>query len=122
LVHRLLSLLKPGGSVVIECTDSKHPVNYLGRLTGVAQGLLRRPKCPLVLHSSSEVIRIFARLGFKRCGTFRYNLPPPGARTILSQEFLYRTIRVVHGTGMHNRFSWLGDECIYHFRQAGGAD
>ncbi len=117
-VEKLLSLLKPGGSVIIECTDSSHPVSYLGRLVGRTRSLIIPPKFPLVLHSSSDVIRTFTRLGFRRCGAFRYSLPPPGVRTLLSQDSLYKTVRAGFGTPSHNRFPWLGDECIYHFKHA----
>ena len=117
--EKLLSLLKPGGSLVLECTDSSHPVNYLVQLIGRTRSLFRTSKFLLVHHSSSNIAEIFTRLGFKLCAVFRYTLPPSGIRTLLRQEFLYKTVRTLHGTSAHNRLAWLGDECIFYFRDTG---
>lgn len=118
-VTRIASLLAPGGYVLMECTDSSHFVNYLGRILGRMRNLLVRSEVPLSLHTSSEVEAIFRDLGFLQCGAFRYSLPPPGVRRILSHNSLYRMVRVLHGTAAHNRMPRLGDECLYCFRHDG---
>jgi len=114
-VGRIASLLKPGGQVIFECTDSSHPVNVLVRAFGRARNLLSTPIVPLILHTSSEVQGVFKELGFEQCGAFRYSLPPPGLRRLLSQNSLYKFVRNLHGSAARNRFPWMGDECLFHF-------
>ena len=115
--EKVLSLSTPGGDVILECTDSDHPISILGRAFGAVRGLISRPRVPLVLHTSREVIDIFSRLGFSLRNVFRYSLPPPGVRRVLSQTFQYKSVRTLYGCPKRNRMPWLGSECIYHFRR-----
>ena len=117
-VERIALLLKPGGRVITECTDSSHLVNCLGRGFGRVRNLLRSSKVPLILHTSKEVEGAFKRLGFEPCGSFRYSLPPPGVRRVLNQAALYKMVRTFHGNATHNRAPWMGDECLYYFKQS----
>jgi ubiquinone/menaquinone biosynthesis C-methylase UbiE len=114
-LERIQSLLRPGGHVIIECTDSSHPVNVLRRALGAVRGAISPSKIPLVLHTSAEIISLLTQFGFNLHGAFRYSLPPPGSRRIFSQHFHYQGVRALFGSPAHNRFPWLGSECIYHF-------
>lgn len=117
-ISRVCSLLKPSGTVIMECTDSRHLINRLGRKLDVVRNLVNPPTIPLILHTSSEVTDVFNQLGYGIRGAYRYALPPPGVRFLLSQAALYRIVRTMHGTALHNRLPCLGDECIYHFSRA----
>jgi ubiquinone/menaquinone biosynthesis C-methylase UbiE len=114
-VKKIVSLLKPGGTLIMECTDGSHPVTYAIR----GYAALRRPlvsdKFKTITKPSKDLLAICKDLGFKRLGGFRYSLPLPGLRKFLSQGFSQRAIRFLYGNSKHNRLPWLGNECIYHF-------
>jgi ubiquinone/menaquinone biosynthesis C-methylase UbiE len=115
-ITRIKSLLKPGGAVIAECTDGAHFVNHLV----VAYHALRRVSKPgqmrTVVAPSSGVLTIFQDLGFDLCGSFRYSLPLPLIRKLMSQKTSYRTLRCLFGTATRNRNAWLGNECIFYFK------
>ncbi|MGO8675836.1 MAG: class I SAM-dependent methyltransferase [Limisphaerales bacterium] len=124
LIEKLAALLKPGGRLFIECTDSTHPVSVLIR----AYGRLARPvlssRIRTVLHSRVEVLANCAGAGLRLVGTYRYCSPPPVIRKMFSQEFHCRVIHTLFGSATRNRGWWLGNECIFNFArplQAGSA-
>ncbi len=115
-ITRIKSLLNPGGSVIVECTDGDHFVNH----GVVAYHALRRPFKPAhmrtVVAPSAAVVAIFEDLGFKLRGSFRYSLPFPVIRKLMSQRVSYQMLRCIFGTATRNRNTWLGNECIYYFK------
>jgi 2-polyprenyl-3-methyl-5-hydroxy-6-metoxy-1,4-benzoquinol methylase len=115
-LDKLASLLKPGGTVIIEWTDGHHFVNRLQQPYHKVVRVLAGEKVRLVIHSSAEIIGGFKRLGFELAGSYRYCSPLPVVRKLLGRKLNYRLIRAVHGNANHNRAAWLGDECIYHFK------
>jgi 2-polyprenyl-3-methyl-5-hydroxy-6-metoxy-1,4-benzoquinol methylase len=118
-LDKLTSLLKPGGTVIIEWTDGHHFMNRLQQPYHGAVRALAGEKVRLAVHSSAEIIGQFKRLGFERAGSYRYCSPLPVVRKLLGRQLNYRLIRAVNGNAIHNRAAWLGDECIYHFRSSG---
>lgn len=118
-LSRLASLLSPGGMVIIECTDGSHFITYLIRAYKSFRAKVLGGEFPTVTRPSSELLRMLSELGFQSCGAFRYSLPLPGVRRLLSQGLSHGAIRFVYGTAAHNRMRWLGNECIYHLRREG---
>jgi ubiquinone/menaquinone biosynthesis C-methylase UbiE len=114
-LEKISSLLKPGGNIILECSDSGHPVSILGRGLGTVASMTSRPKVPLTLHSSSEVLSIARQFRLHLRAAFRYSLPLPGIRKVISQGFQYKSVRALFGSPAHNRNPWLGSECIFHF-------
>ena len=112
---KLVSLLAPGGMVIVECTDSSHFVNHLIATYARLRTLVVPPKVPLCLRPSAIVERVFSSLGLHLQGTYRYALPLPIIGKCFSQGFHYRTIRAMFGSPLANRNSWFGNECIYCF-------
>lgn len=116
-LRKLDSLLKPGGSVIIEWTDGHHPMSWLGRPYYKLKERLSRQKPEFCLPRSAEIIEGFRNLGFTTAGSYRYCSPLPLVRRVLGPELNYRVIRMVHGKAGGNRAAGLGEECIFHFRK-----
>jgi ubiquinone/menaquinone biosynthesis C-methylase UbiE len=115
-IAKIKALLKPGGSLIIECTDGSHFLSHMLALYR-AFGYWRKPnRMRTVVGSSAQVLAICRELGFEPAGAFRYCLPLPLMGRLMSQKASYRAIRSVFGTATRNRNAFLGNECIYHFK------
>jgi ubiquinone/menaquinone biosynthesis C-methylase UbiE len=115
-IARIKSLLKPGGSVIVECTDGSH---WWSGVISAYHALLRcfRPaQMKTVVAPSAGVVAIFDDLGFKPCGSFRYALVWPIIRKLINQEMRYKMLRSVFGSASDNRRAWLGNECMYYYK------
>lgn len=118
-IGRIASLLRPGGILILEATDSHH---FVGRLVTLWHKLLKVEKrigYSLSLLSNKEVVEMVKRHGFELRAIYRYSLPPPGTHRILPQIALYRLVRLVFGTSRCNRNEWLGNEYIYLLKKSG---
>lgn len=117
LVVKLGSLLTPGGTLIMECTDGRHFLTDMIRAYKSIRAKLVGDEFPTVTQPSSDLLAMVAELGFQLCGAFRYSLPLPGLRRLLSQDVSYRAIRLIYGSAARNRMAWLGNECIYRLTQ-----
>jgi 2-polyprenyl-3-methyl-5-hydroxy-6-metoxy-1,4-benzoquinol methylase len=115
-VTRVSRLLKPGGSVIVECTDVNHFISRLVLAYDTLHRLVKPARMRTVLGSSTELLAMFGNLGFKLCQSYRYSLPLPLMRKLMTQRLSYKAIRFLFGTATHNRNKWLGNECIFHFK------
>ncbi|HZM05595.1 MAG TPA: class I SAM-dependent methyltransferase [Candidatus Saccharimonadales bacterium] len=115
-IAKIRSLLKPGGSLTIECTDGPHFINRIVVAYAALRSLSKPPQMRTIVRSSAEVIEICQNLGFRLRASYRYSLPLPLIRKLMTQSCSYRTVRMIFGTARVNRNSRLGNECIYHFR------
>jgi 2-polyprenyl-3-methyl-5-hydroxy-6-metoxy-1,4-benzoquinol methylase len=115
-IERIKSLLKPGGSLIIECTDGPHFINRLVVMYRTFRYWLKPNRMRTVVGSSAQVVAICKDLGFDLAGSFRYCLPLPLMGHLMSQSASYRAIRSIFGTAAHNRNAFFGNECIYHFK------
>jgi 2-polyprenyl-3-methyl-5-hydroxy-6-metoxy-1,4-benzoquinol methylase len=115
-IAKIKASLKPGGVLIIECTDGPHFVNRLVVAYHALRRAFRPAKMKTVVRSSAELISICEDLGFVRCASYRYSLPLPVLRKLMSQSFSYRAIRFIFGAATRNRNAWLGNECIYRFK------
>jgi ubiquinone/menaquinone biosynthesis C-methylase UbiE len=116
-IGKIASVLAPGGTVILECSDSNHFIRRAYRAYGAIRRGLGAPDFETVSRPSFEVVATFKELGFELCGGFRYSQPFPVIRKLLSQTMSYRVIRLVYGTAAQSRSEWLGSECLYHFRR-----
>jgi 2-polyprenyl-3-methyl-5-hydroxy-6-metoxy-1,4-benzoquinol methylase len=114
VVQKAAALLKPGGTLILECTDSKHFVRRLMALPSRFLALFRPSGYKLNQLTSEEVLGMAATHGLELKAMFRYSWPPPGSQRIFSQELLYRMVRGVFGDVDHDRNQWLGFEHIFY--------
>jgi SAM-dependent methyltransferase len=112
---KVVSLLKPGGCIIAECTDSVH---FMGRFITGLQWLwsgMKPETYPLNKLTGPGVRDLFCRLGMKVETEFRYGIPPPGMNRILGHNTLYRMVRLAFGNCKRNRIPWLGNQYIFLF-------
>ncbi len=119
LISRLTRLLRPGGSLFIECTDGAHFVSTLLRVYGYLTKSLVETRVSTVLHTRKEILVQCEKAGLRLAGIYRYCSPPPVLRKMFTQEFHYRIIRRLFGRVTKNRVAWLGNECIFLFNKEG---
>ena len=115
-IYKIRKLLRPGGSVIVECTDGTH---FISRLIVMYHALRRWAKANqmrTVVRSSTELVRIFESVDFELYGSYRYSLPLPVMRKLMTQNLTYKAIRFLFGTPRCSRNARLGNECIYHFK------
>ncbi len=122
VIARMVALLRPGGSIIVQNSDSQHPVGYLFGLYATFRNALLPPPYALNRISGAKLVEMFGSHGLKLSASYRYNLPIPGMARVFTSDTIYRFIRRVHGTHAHNYRSWLGSECIYHFRRLETSD
>jgi ubiquinone/menaquinone biosynthesis C-methylase UbiE len=114
-VEKIVSALKPGGTVIIECTDGAHAVTHLVRGYLALKRNLVGDRFVTVSRPSRELLGIFDGLGFQLRGSFRYSLPLPGLQRIFSQKLSYNCVRTLFGNATRNRRAAWGNECLYRF-------
>jgi ubiquinone/menaquinone biosynthesis C-methylase UbiE len=115
---KIASVLAPGGTVIMECSDGSHFIRRAYRAYSALRRNLGTGEFETVARSSAEVVETFKELGFEPIGRFRYSQTLPVLRKILPQSLSYEAVRLIYGNATHNRASWLGSECIYHFKPA----
>jgi 2-polyprenyl-3-methyl-5-hydroxy-6-metoxy-1,4-benzoquinol methylase len=109
LLERIATLLKPGGEVIFELTDSRHWMGRLARTIGRIKMLLKPSRSPVNLLSFQAVALLFKRNRLQLASSFRYALLPlPG----VPQNVRYRLVRVLYGDPRHNRNIGAGNEYI----------
>lgn len=122
VIARIVSLLQPNGSVIVQNFDFQHPVGYLFDRYSTLRNVLLRTPYTLNRLSGAKLVEMFGNQGLELSAVYRYNMPVPGAARLFSNDSLYKFIRKVYGTHTNNYGSWLGSECIYHFRKPGITD
>jgi 2-polyprenyl-3-methyl-5-hydroxy-6-metoxy-1,4-benzoquinol methylase len=118
VIAKMVSLVKPNGSIIVENSDSQHPINYLLNLYSAIRNVFLPTPYPLNQLSGAKLVEMFGNQGLKLSALYRYSLPVPGMARVFSNDSMYNFIRKVYGTHTNNYRSWLGSECIYHFRKS----
>lgn len=113
LIRKTATLLRPGGSLILEFTDSFHFMGRLSRMMGWLKELVAPPRSPVNLLSFAQVDSLLSRHGFRLVSQFRYAYPPlEGIQRMLPQNILFEIVRLLFGTCEHHRNSWFGNEYI----------
>lgn len=112
VIRKAAILLKPGGKLLLECTDSSHVVRRVETLPGRIFRLWRGPNFKVNELSASQVRQMAVRNGFEIRAALRYSWPPPGFQRIFSQNALYTMVRTCFGDAANPRNQWLGFEHI----------
>lgn len=121
VIAKIGRVLKPGGILLLEVTDSGHP---LGWALDLYHGVLKafRPEMYEPHHlRNDDVLRMCAANGLQASACFRYALPPPGSHRLFSQDGLYRMTRALFGTAECNRNRRLGNLFIHHLQKVDSA-
>lgn len=116
VIAKMARLLKPGGSIVVEYTDSQHVLSYLLKVYNGVLGLVKPGNYAPNAVSGRDLLEMFAKCRFRSVATFRYSFPLPGIRRLFSQETLYEMVRLAYGRYPRARNSWLGNDYIYHLK------
>jgi 2-polyprenyl-3-methyl-5-hydroxy-6-metoxy-1,4-benzoquinol methylase len=118
-IEKMDSLLVPGGTIIVECTDARHPLTRLVGAYGVLGAMLARSRSSYKLNPvmPADVVQMFENRGFTKIATFRHVLPIFGMSRVLSQETIYRLVRALCGSVSENRHPWLGNHYIFHFQK-----
>ncbi len=114
-VGKMVSLLKPGGRIIVECTDSRHKLSQMVSGFYKLWSVVRPTTYALNAVSFSEIEKILGRYSLQPKAQFRYAAPIPGMYRLFSQESLYKLTRQIFGKLGANRNVWLGNECISLF-------
>lgn len=110
---KIKRLLRPGGNIIIEFTDSHHFVGRLGRLWGNVKEVLAPAKYPTNKLSFSDVALLFERHDLRLVSAFRYaRIPVPGIDRIISHKMQYRLARLLFGGCSNNSNAKFGNEYI----------
>ena len=117
LIQKLHSILKPGGILIVECSDSAHFVTAMMRLYDRMKSILAKPKFSTNPHTAKEIVDGFLASGFQLNGSYRYSAPTRISRKLFSQPFHYWKIKTIFGEAAHPRCQSLGNECIFWFKK-----
>ena len=114
VIGKIATLLKPGGLLILQCTDFSHFVRR--RLASYSRlwGFVRPPRYSVANRlRSNDVLEMTARYGFQPTASFGYSCALPGFHRIVPQGILYRIVRAIFGHVGQNRNLWLASEYIY---------
>ena len=116
-VAKIVGLLKPRGSLIIEFTDALHFVGRVSRFFGWLKELVAPAKYSTNRLGFSRMSRIFADNGLRLESVFRYaTIPIPGVERLVDNRTLYKIVKSVFGEPGENRNAFLGNEYICFLR------
>jgi len=116
-IEKMNSLLVPGGTVIVECTDARHPLTRMAHVYASLGAAFTRPSYTLNPVTPADVVQMFESRGFTKTATFRHVLPMFGMSRVLSQAAIYRLVRALCGSPSNNRNAWLGNHYIFQFHK-----
>jgi SAM-dependent methyltransferase len=115
LIAKIASVLKPGGTLILECTNGHHFLDRLNQLRNHLAWLFHPPKYKMNILSATAIRKTAEEYGFKPAAEFRYGLPLPGTGRFYSADGAYTSTRSFFGDIDHNRNRWLATQHIFHF-------
>jgi ubiquinone/menaquinone biosynthesis C-methylase UbiE len=111
-VAKIATLLKPGGSLILEFSDAFSLAGRISRFFRALRELIAPARYSVNLFSYARALQLVNRYGLRLISQFRYGLPAlPGMR-ILSHQTRYKVVRSINGTCKKNRNTWWGEEYI----------
>jgi len=117
LISEIMRIAKPGGTVILEFTDSFHFWSFPVLLYQQALKLVRPEPYSLNRLSRRQVLRWCESEGFGVSSIFRYSLPLLGTIWVANQEQMYRMTRGMFGDPVNNRNRWMGNEFMYRLKK-----
>lgn len=116
LATKIASLVKPGGTVIVQNTNAHHIFSHIAMACHLLMGLARPSRYSANLLSSQDVPQMFMKHGLRLVAVYRYSLLLPGMPRVITDDRLYAMVRALFGRYPLARNSWLGNECLYKFK------
>lgn len=117
LLIRVVSLLKPGGLLIIQNTDAAHFYAYLIRLYLGVKNLFSKQSYKLNNVKASEVKRILQDNNIELVQSYCYNQSFLGLSNLFSNEKKYTLTRNFFGDVARPKNQWAGSDYTYLFRK-----
>lgn len=117
VLEKIAAILKPGGTLILEFTDSSHPLRRLLSFYHSVLAFSRPAVYQTVPLNGKKLLQELEEIGFSVETKYRYTFPWPGMHRVASQETLYRVIRGIFGDTWRNTGRWLGSEYICCLRR-----
>lgn len=115
-IRRIARLVKPGGNLVIQNTNSKHLYTFIvGDLYHGLQHLLGLKPYRYTKVPSKLVQGILEEEGLVQRNQYNYISSFMLLSKILSGASKYKITRFLFGNGKVTRNLWLGNDCIFHY-------
>ena len=116
-LSKIFSILRPGGTLILECTDSSHFLCRMDRIYLDATARFKPRRFETVPHTAHDVLAASEKLHFTRTHTFRYAYSFPLFWRFTSQHQRYKLIRFVFGTILSQHRQQFGNQCIFIFQR-----
>lgn len=117
LLQKLASLLKPGGLLMLQNTDSSHCYSYLIRAYLGLKNLISRQPYALNKVPARFIDEFAQRNQLLLLRTYRYNQSFLGLSNLFSNERKYKLTRSLFGDANHPRCQALGSDYTYLFKK-----
>lgn len=111
-VARIATLLKPGGSLILEFTDAFSLAGRISRFLRTLREFIAPARYPVNLFSYAQASQLVSRHRLRLISQFRYGLPAFPGMKLLSHKMRYKVVRSINGTCEKNRNTWWGEEYI----------
>jgi 2-polyprenyl-3-methyl-5-hydroxy-6-metoxy-1,4-benzoquinol methylase len=117
LLKKLISLIKPGGLLILQNTDSRHFYSYLIRVYLGLKNLVSRQPYALNKVPARFIESLARQSGLQLLRTYRYNQSFLGLSNLFSNERKYKLTRGMFGTADQPRNQALGSDYTYLFKK-----
>ena len=114
-LDKSLDLVKPGGSLIIQNTDSDHWFAKLIHLYLSMRRLVGKDKYKLNKVPEKKLLDFIAQKGFKLKSSFRYNQSFLGLSRFFSNELKYKLTRKYFGDVGNNKHASEGSDATFIF-------
>ena len=115
-INRISTLLKPGGTLIIQSTDHGHFKIRLQKSLKRNKNLNQEGKYTLNTINHSWLLDFIKNKGYDLINLYRYETKAPIFLPGKGEEGL-KAIWKIYGTPPKNRLGFLGSKCIYHFKK-----
>jgi len=116
-LEKSMSLVKPGGKLIIQNTDSKHWFAKLIHLYLSMRRLIGKDKYSLNKISEKELVKRIEAGGFELENSFRYNQSFLGLSRFFSNDLKYKLTRKYFGYVDNNKHAGEGSDATFIFRK-----
>lgn len=111
VLAKIRTAMAPGAHLILEFTDSRHPIGSLNRAIGWVQERIAPARYQTNRLTYRTVAALLRQNDLEVCALYRYSTVP-GAERILTQNVLARIVRGIYGRHPNNRFSQFGNEYL----------
>ena len=111
-ITRVASLLRPGGTLILEFTDAFHLIGLLNTLYHRLRSFLKPSGYSLNRLSHRDVFTMLRGSNLAVVSSYRYGMFLPLLHKLFSQDTLYNVVRAIFGTSETSRNGFLGNAYI----------